>query len=94
MAGINNIKMKPKLIGAFLLAGLIPLATIALMSINKAQTALDTVAFNQLNSVQQIKKTQIQGHFDRMIADMAMYSSNSAVITASQRFIAAFDEEG
>ena len=94
MAGINNIKMKPKLIGAFLLTGLIPLAIIAIMSINKAGTALDTVAFNQLNSVQQIKKTQIQAHFDAMNADIAMYSSNSAVVQASQRFISAFEQEG
>ncbi len=54
MASIKDIKMKPKLIGAFLIASIVPLVIIALLSINKTEDAMMKQAFNQLNSVEKI----------------------------------------
>jgi methyl-accepting chemotaxis protein len=74
MAGINNIKMKPKLIGAFLFAGLLPLVIIALISTNKSGTALEEALFNQLKAVQAIKANQVKTFFDERISDAKVFS--------------------
>ncbi len=74
MAGIKNIKIKPKLIGAFLIAGLLPLLIIAVISSNKSGTALETAAFNQLKAVQTIKANQVKTFFDERIGDAKVFS--------------------
>ena len=59
MLSIKDIKMKPKLIGAFLIAGIIPLVILAVISLKLSGTALEEAAFNQLKAVQSTKKSQI-----------------------------------
>ncbi len=75
MAGINNIKMKPKLISAFLLAGIIPLVVIAFISMNKAGDSLMEESFAKLAAVQKIKKIQVQDYFEdrfKLLDDVQM----------------------
>lgn len=75
MSFINNIKMRPKLIAGFLLAGVVPIVTIAIMSIKKADDALLKEAFAKLSAVQHIKKDQILNYFDarmKLLDDVRM----------------------
>ena len=76
MAGINNIKMKPKLIGAFLLVGVLPLAIIAMLSMNKAKDSMMKLSFNQLEAVQKIKKGQVKTFFDERVGDAQVLADN------------------
>ncbi len=75
---INNLKMKPKLIGFFLLVGLIPLIFIAMLSMNKAEDGMMKQAFNRLASVQSIKGNQITKFFDECIGDLELLSQAPA----------------
>ncbi len=88
MAGINNIKMKPKLISAFLLAGIIPLVIVAFMSMNKANDGMFQLAENQLESVQKIKAGQIQTFFNERVGDAEVFAQMPFVSLA----IAELDE--
>ena len=72
MFNLNDIKMRPKLLGLFLLVGLIPLAIIGWYSQKSAGDALMHASFNQLKSVQQIKKTQIENYFKERQGDMGV----------------------
>jgi methyl-accepting chemotaxis protein len=63
MLKINDIKMKPKLIALFLLAGLIPLLIVGWWSIQKAGDALIQSSFNQLEGIRGVKKHQIEEFF-------------------------------
>ncbi|MEE8391030.1 MAG: cache domain-containing protein, partial [Anaerolineae bacterium] len=69
---LNNIKMKPKLIGLFLLVGLIPLIVVAAFSMLRAQDALTTQAYNNLQAVHEIKKYQINTYFQERQGDVGV----------------------
>lgn len=67
MLNIDNLKMKPKLITFFLLAGMIPLIVVAWWSIQKADDALMQTACHQLEAVRGIKEHQVENLFDKTI---------------------------
>ena len=70
MFNLKNIRMKPKLIGLFLLAGLIPLAVVGWFSSDRSSESLMGVSFSQLKSVREIKKVQIEKYFEERRGDM------------------------
>lgn len=60
---LGNIKLKAKLGIIFLLVGIVPAAVIGLFAIDEASESMEQQAFNQLESVRAIKKTQIEDFF-------------------------------
>lgn len=65
-----SMKLGTKLIIAFLLVGIVPLAIVGILSLTTAQKSLSKQAFNQLDGVREIKKTQINAYFEGAKADM------------------------
>ncbi len=94
MAGFNDMKMKPKLILAFLLTGIVPLVLIGWISASKSEKELVNSAFSQLEAVQTIKKHQVASFFETKLADVQVYSTNSAVVQAAERFEHAWQHGG
>lgn len=76
MVGIKDIKIKPKLIGAFLFVGLIPLIIIALLILNKVKNRMMEQAFSQLEAIQKIKFGQITAYFGERQVDIRVLSNN------------------
>lgn len=66
-----SMKIGSKLILAFMLIGLIPFAVISVISLLKSSSSLSEQAFNQLVSVRENKKTQLEGFFKERTGDMA-----------------------
>jgi len=66
------IKLKPKLIGIFLLVGLVPLIFIGWWSCREATESLVKQSYNQLESVRGIKKAQITKYFEERKGDMGV----------------------
>ncbi len=66
----NNIRMKPKLIGLFLIVGLIPLMIAVWISYSNSSATIQTQAFNQLIAVRDIKQAQIEKYFNEREGDM------------------------
>ena len=64
MIRLKDVKMKPKLIGLFVLTGLIPLIFLGLWSSKLIGDALIDRSYRQLEAVREIKKTQVQKFFD------------------------------
>ncbi len=69
---LNNIKMRPKLIGLFLIVGLVPLIAVAAFSMLKAQDALQEQAYHNLEAVHEIKRYQINTYFQERQGDMGV----------------------
>jgi methyl-accepting chemotaxis protein len=63
MTSLNDIKIKPKLISLFLLIGLLPILIVGWYSQQKADEALMTKSFSQLEAVRDIKKAQLNDYF-------------------------------
>ncbi len=69
---LKDIRMKPKLIGLFLLAGLLPLTIVGIWSSMLATDALMKKSFDQLETVREIKKKQIERYFRERKGDMGV----------------------
>jgi len=70
MPSLNNVRIKPKLISLFLLVGLIPVAIVGWFSAQQADKALLKASFNQLESVRDIKKSQLKNYLDGIVNNM------------------------
>jgi len=94
MGFINNLNFKPKLIGFALFIGLIPLIFIAVISINKADDALMEESFAKLQSVQQLKKVQIEAYFQTRESLLKDVKMNLRFTDGLPLFSAAFHNVG
>lgn len=72
MKGFKDIRMKPKLIGLFLIIGLVPLIAAAWWSLSVATDALMQNSTCQLQGVRSIKKGQIESFFGERKGDMGV----------------------
>ncbi len=63
MIRLQDIRMKPKLIGLFLVIGIIPLALTVSFAILSARDALLHSAFSTMEAVREMKKGQIERYF-------------------------------
>jgi len=72
MIKLKDVKMKPKLIGMFLLVGILPLVSVGWWSSRLASDALLTKSFEQLEAVRGIKKAQIEKFFGERQGDMGV----------------------
>jgi methyl-accepting chemotaxis protein len=72
MFNLKNIRMRPKLMGLFLLVGLVPIAIVGWFSSKEASNALMDTSLNQLKSIRTIKKAQIEGFFAERQGDMGV----------------------
>lgn len=90
----KDIKISTKLIIVFLAIGITSIAVLGLISFTQSKEALLDSAEKELKAVRDIKKNQVNSFFEERVADIKVYSANSAVQMAAQRFIAAFDTSG
>ncbi len=67
---LKDIKMRPKLLGLFVLTGIIPLAILGVWCSILVRSALITRSNDQLEAVREIKKAQIQQFFDTREGDV------------------------
>ncbi len=66
------MKLSTKLLVVFLAVGVIPFATIGTVSLIKSQSALKQASFNQLDAVNAIKTSQIEGFFAEREGDLGV----------------------
>ena len=72
MIKLKNIRMKPKLIGIFLLVGMLPLIGVGWWSSHLAKDALMEDAYSQLEAMREVKKAQVQRFFGERQSDMGV----------------------
>ncbi|MDA7948138.1 MAG: methyl-accepting chemotaxis protein [Hyphomicrobiaceae bacterium] len=83
------MKMKPKLIAAFLLVGLVPFTIIGLISLIKSGAEIESQAFQKLTAVKEIKKSGIERYFNTIRDQVLTLSEDTMVIDAMKEFSAA-----
>lgn len=77
----DNIRMKPKLLFLFIMTGIAPLAIVALIGSHSASTALLNQAFDQLASIQVIKRDKLQAALDERVNNLKFlaHSKDSSI---------------
>jgi methyl-accepting chemotaxis protein len=68
---LSGMRLKPRLVAAFLFIGLLPFAIIGMVSLMQAKEALEKQSFSQLEAVRGIKKAQIDRYFAERAGDMS-----------------------
>ena len=84
MMTLKNIKLKPKLIGLFLVVGLIPLAVVGFYAATSASDALEEASFSQLRAVRDIKAGQIAGYFEERAGDLVVLTQTVETFVESE----------
>ncbi len=87
---LKNLKINTKLIAIFLLIGVIPLATIGILSLNRAQSALSKRTVEQFVSLREVKTRQIEDYINQIRRQIRTFSDDAMIIDAMDRFSAAF----
>ena len=84
--------MGTKVITLFLIAGLVPLAVMGVLSNNSSTKALKQQAFNQLVSVRETKKKQIEDYFSTIRKQIQTLSEDRMIVDATKYFKDSFSE--
>ncbi len=74
----SNLRLNTKLLVAFLAVGILPFAIISVVTLLKSSSALSDQAFNQLSSVRDIKRAQIESYFEEREGDMGVLLETTA----------------
>ena len=90
----KDIKISTKLIIVFLAIGIAAIAALGIISYSQSKEALVHSAENELSAVRDIKKNQINDFFKQRLSDIRVYSMNTAVQMAADRFITTYDTSG
>ena len=83
-----TLKIKSKLILAFLLIGLIPVILIGYIANNRIETALTNKAYEQLNAVSSLKKIQVENRLARLRRDILGLANSEFVYNAYLKLLA------
>ena len=77
---MKKMKLSTKLLISFLAVGVIPATIIGLLALNKASNALEKQSYNQLVSMRDVKKTQIEQFFNEREGDLGVLVENVATL--------------
>ena len=79
-------KINHKLILSFLSLSLLPLIIFAFFSINMAKNSIQAQAFNQLESVRSIKKSQIENYISSLKSSLLVLNADPSAAIALKKF--------
>ena len=69
---MKQLRFKTKLLVLFLIVGLVPIILVTIISTSLARRSLLSASYNQLESVREIKKTNIEKYFNERSGDMSV----------------------
>lgn len=82
----KNLKIRTKLLIAFLLVGIVPFAVLGSIALNISSETMSEQTFEKLAVVQEIKKAQIEERFAKFHSDIQVISNNLTIANALQKF--------
>ncbi|UZP65845.1 methyl-accepting chemotaxis protein [Desulfovibrio mangrovi] len=89
-----NLRMRPKLITLFLLAGALPALIIGLWTARLSSQALLEKSLAQLATAQKIKTIQVERFFSQQMGTVEVFAQNPYFIEAFAKFSSAFMASG
>jgi len=80
LKGTRKMKLRTKLLTAFLSLGIIPFAIIGIISLTTSTRALSEQAFSKLEGIRELKKVQIENFFTERKANMDVLMNTVATL--------------
>jgi len=89
-----KMSLSTKIISLFVLGGVVPMAAIGILSYHSSSKALEQQAFNQLISVRNTKKVNIEDWFKERKSNISQLANNPQTASAIKEFKTAFHTLG
>ena len=90
---LNHLAIRPKLVIAFLLTGILPLLMTGYYGATLANKALIEKAFQEMASIQSIRTTHIESEFRQRVQALKQLAKSAQMLTFSQGLIHYHDRE-
>lgn len=78
--------LRTRILGSFFLVGLTPLIIVSLLSLRSSRKELETVIYNQLSSVRELKQQAVEDYFADSLARMRTFAENGMTVEALDGF--------
>ncbi|MEE4240265.1 MAG: methyl-accepting chemotaxis protein [Desulfopila sp.] len=87
----SRFNLKTKLLAAFFLVGIIPFSIMAVVALTKSSSALSNQAFDQMQSLRDVKKGQVENYLLFIKNQVTTFSENKMIVQAMDDFSQAYD---
>ena len=87
----SRIKIKTRLITLLVIVGLVPLAIVSFVMVERAHEALESQAFAQLDNISHTKKIQVETYIDDISSDIEVLAGSAYVADALDAFASVLD---
>ncbi len=85
-----NLRLKYKLLLSFLFLAIVPLLILGLSCLDKATVSLENLAFNQLESIREIKRKAVDDYLESVHDQMITFAENRMIVDVLPEFRDAF----
>jgi len=82
----KKINLRVKLIAMFLLVGLLPVCVVGIMSLNRSRATVETMIFDRLDSISELKKSEVEKWFKNMQSAVLGMAINPFVVESLELF--------
>ncbi len=79
---LAGMRLNAKLLIAFLVVGIIPFAILGFLTLNNTSGAISKQVFGQLDSLREVKKSQIQQYYDTLSRQLIVAKKSASTIKA------------
>ena len=91
---LRKLNLNTKLMIFFLAVGIIPASIITFDSLNKTEYTLNLLSFNNIDSIRQIKQTQLQKYFIEKTYSVEFTAKNPSFVDSASQMISAYRSPG
>lgn len=88
---LRRLSLRNQLILATIVACSIPLVVVSYFGVSNSKKSLETQVFNQLESIREVKKNQIEDYFAQIKHQVLTVAENENTVDAMRQFRASFD---
>ncbi len=94
LSRLNNMAIRPKLVTAFILTGILPLIITGYYGSILATNALEEKSFSQMAAVQALRTGHLEAVFRQRFLDLKRLAKSNQMLTLSQNLIRYHDRKG
>ena len=88
----NSLNLTKKLISAFLIVALVPIAIIITVTINAASNSMTEQVYSRLDAVSEVKQSAVKRYFNNIENKLNALQANPEMATIATKFIAGFND--
>ncbi|MCA9409432.1 MAG: methyl-accepting chemotaxis protein, partial [Candidatus Omnitrophica bacterium] len=91
MFSLSNLKISQKLIGAFLILGILPVLIISQISLRSTTKLAEKEAESRLSGISRVKQNNVEQYFELIRGQVQTFSEDAMIIQAMKQFTYAFN---